>query len=43
MKLAPLACGPLEHVVDGVATLDEEPGLGAVPDLYALREFAVPH
>ena len=38
-----LACGSLEQVVDGIVTLGDEPGLGAVPDLYALREFAVSH
>ncbi len=41
--LRTLACWPLEHVVDGVATLSEEPGLGTVPDLHALKEYAVNH
>ena len=34
-------CGPLARVVDGVATLTDDPGLGFAPDLQALREFAV--
>ena len=41
--LRTLACGTSALVVDGVATLDDEPGLGTVPDRYALREFAVSH
>ena len=41
--LRSLACWPLEHVVDGFATLTEEPGLGTAPDLNALREYAAAH
>ncbi|MGH8705390.1 MAG: enolase C-terminal domain-like protein, partial [Burkholderiales bacterium] len=39
--LRTLTCGPLARVVDGLASLTGEPGLGAIPDLDALREFAV--
>ena len=40
--LRTLACGPLAAVTDGVARLDDTPGLGAAPDPATLREFAVP-
>ena len=33
---------PLPDVVDGAVTLGEAPGLGFVPDLRALADFAVP-
>ena len=33
---------PLPEVVDGAVTLGEAPGLGFVPDLRALADFAVP-
>ena len=39
--LRTLTCGPLARVVDGVAALTDDPGLGFAPDLQALREFAV--
>jgi L-alanine-DL-glutamate epimerase-like enolase superfamily enzyme len=39
--LRTLTCGSLGHVVEGVARLGEEPGLGVTPDLGLLREFEV--
>ena len=41
--LRTLNCGPLERVVEGNATLTDEPGLGFAPDLRLLRRFAVAH
>jgi len=41
--LRSLTCGALSRVTDGTATLSEEPGLGAPPDLAALRDYAVAH
>jgi L-alanine-DL-glutamate epimerase-like enolase superfamily enzyme len=41
--LRSLTCGALSRVTEGTATLSEEPGLGAPPDLAALRDFAVAH
>lgn len=41
--LRTLACGPVASVVDGHVVLTSQPGLGAVPDLAAIRTFAVPH
>ncbi len=41
--LRTLACWPLEQVVDGAATLSDEPGLGVSPDLNALRQYTVAH
>lgn len=41
--LRSLTCGALSRVAEGTATLSEEPGLGAPPDLAALRDFAVAH
>jgi L-alanine-DL-glutamate epimerase-like enolase superfamily enzyme len=40
--LRDLTCGPLRRVIDGRATLGDAPGLGAIPDLSALQEYAVP-
>ena len=37
--LRTLTCGTLENVTEGIATLTYEPGLGAAPNLDALREF----
>lgn len=39
--LRTLLMGPLQRVVDGACRLGEEPGLGVVPDLGALRAFEV--
>ena len=39
--LRTLTCGPLDRVSAGRSTLGEEPGLGAAPDLNALRKYAV--
>jgi L-alanine-DL-glutamate epimerase-like enolase superfamily enzyme len=39
--LRTLTCGPLERVTAGRSTLGEEPGLGAAPDLHALRKYAI--
>lgn len=39
--LRSLTCGALSHIAEGTATLSEEPGLGAPPDLAALCDFAV--
>lgn len=41
--LRSLACEPLARVVEGTVTLTEEPGLGAPPDLGALRDYAIVH
>lgn len=41
--LRSLLCGPLEAVTEGRATLSDEPGLGAAPDLELLAPFAVRH
>lgn len=41
--LRSLTCGALSRVTEGTTTLSEEPGLGAPPDLAALRDFAVAH
>lgn len=41
--LRSLTCGVLARVMEGTATLSEEPGLGALPDLAALRDYAVAH
>ena len=41
--LRTLTCGPLARVVEGSISLGEEPGLGTLPDLAALRDFAVAH
>lgn len=38
--LRTLLCGPLAKIVDGASALDDSAGLGAPPDLDALREFA---
>lgn len=39
--LRTLTCGPLARVVEGTSTLGDAPGLGAAPDLQALREYAI--
>ena len=39
--LRTLLIGPLERVADGACRLGDEPGLGVVPDLRALRPFEV--
>jgi L-alanine-DL-glutamate epimerase-like enolase superfamily enzyme len=39
--LRTLACGPLAGIADGAACLNEDPGLGAAPDLRALERFRV--
>lgn len=39
--LRTLLMGPLQRVAGGACRLDEEPGLGVVPDLDALRPFEV--
>jgi len=41
--LRSLTCSPLEHLIAGSIVLGEESGLGVLPDLAALREFAVAH
>jgi D-galactarolactone cycloisomerase len=41
--LRSLGCGPLATVRNGLVTLSEEAGLGAPPDLEALRAFRVAH
>jgi L-alanine-DL-glutamate epimerase-like enolase superfamily enzyme len=41
--LRELLARPCPRVVDGVVTLSDEPGLGAAPDLDAVRGFRVPH
>lgn len=41
--LRSLTCGPLNRVADGRAVLEDAPGLGVVPDLAQLRDYAVPH
>ena len=41
--LRTLACGTVAAVRDGQVVLGETPGLGAEPDLQALREFRVTH
>jgi L-alanine-DL-glutamate epimerase-like enolase superfamily enzyme len=37
-----LAC-PSPRVADGFVILGDAPGLGAAPDLDAVRDFRVPH
>ena len=39
--LRTLLMGPLERVAGGACRLGDEPGLGVVPDLRALRPFEV--
>jgi L-alanine-DL-glutamate epimerase-like enolase superfamily enzyme len=39
--LRSLTCGPLARIVDGAATLGDEPGLGPAPDLSALERYRV--
>ncbi|PHY05704.1 MAG: mandelate racemase [Alcaligenaceae bacterium] len=41
--LRSLTCLPLANIEQGMMTLSEEPGLGVVPDLVALKEFLVSH
>ena len=41
--LRSLTCGPLSRITEGTATLTEEPGLGVLPDLAAMRDFATAH
>jgi len=41
--LREMLCGPLASVTDGKALLGAAVGLGVVPDLVALKPFAVPH
>jgi len=39
--LRELTCGPLARIAEGAATLGEDPGLGAAPDLEALRPYRI--
>lgn len=39
--LRALTCGPLSRVAEGMVSLPAEPGLGTLPDLAALSEYAV--
>ncbi len=39
--LRTLTSGPVETVINGIATLSEEPGLGVAPDLHALKAYAI--
>ncbi|HXS51645.1 MAG TPA: enolase C-terminal domain-like protein [Usitatibacter sp.] len=39
--LRKLTCGAAANVVDGRIVLDEQPGLGAPPELERLRSFRV--
>ena len=41
--LRTLTCGTLDQIVDGRATLSDEPGIGPVPDPAALQRYRVPH
>lgn len=38
--LRSLTCGPLAQIAEGAASLTDEPGLGAAPDVDALRAFS---
>lgn len=40
-SLRELTCGPLARIADGAAKLGEDPGLGAPPDLEALRPYRI--
>lgn len=41
--LRTLTCGALNRVLDGIASLDDTPGLGFAPNLDDLTAFAVPY
>lgn len=41
--LRELTCGPLSHPANGIISLTDAPGLGAEPDIDALREFRRGH